>query len=183
MNGARQTDSLFFAIFPDEAAASRIAAQTERLRTQHNIRTKPIPAERLHITLQYIGAFDGFPSDAAQRAIDAAKTIAEPPADITLDHIESFSSRRPKRPLVLSGQATPSLSALEQSLYDALTAQGIEPKRHPEFKPHITLLYTEQRVQKHAVTAITWQANEFALIHSHLGQSRHELIERWPLKP
>ncbi|KMQ80471.1 putative ligase protein [Candidatus Burkholderia pumila] len=148
MNGVCVTDSLFFTVFPDEAAAVQIAELNERLRTQHTLKTRPIPAGRLHVTLQYTCAFDGFPADIAEKTIKAAETIALPPVDITLDHIESFSSRRPKRPLVFSGDASETCSALVKALQDTLTEQGLETRRHSEFKPHITLLYDEHRIPK-----------------------------------
>jgi RNA 2',3'-cyclic 3'-phosphodiesterase len=167
------TDSLFFAIFPDKAARACISDIAQRLRLQHNLKTQAIPADRLHITLKHLGAFDGLPADILQQARDAASAIKLPPVEITLDHIESFSSRRPKRPLVLSGDLSPSLHALVQAL---------APDAHRPFKPHVTLLYDTQRIAREAVPEpVTWTSHEFALMRSHLGQSRHETLARWML--
>ncbi len=175
---ARFTDSLFFALFPDEAATIRIADLAARLRTQHKLKARAIPPDRLHITLHYLGAFDDLPADIVQHARDAASTIALPPVDVTLDRIESFSGRRARRPLVLSGRASASLAALETALGNAA---GISLNRHRDFKPHVTLLYDESRIAPDAVEPITWTAHEFALVRSYLGKSRHEVLTRWPL--
>jgi RNA 2',3'-cyclic 3'-phosphodiesterase len=177
----RFTDSLFFAVFPTEAAAARIAALDERLRLQHQLKTKPIPADRLHITLQYLGAFEGVPADIVEKARRAAARISLPEVDITLDRIESFAGRRVKRPLVLSGDASEPLATLERTLHEALIENGIETKRHARFTPHVTLLYDEQRIGRHATEPIAWRAHEFALMRSYLGQSRHERLESWRL--
>ncbi len=82
---------------------------------------------------------------------------------------------------MLSGEPSDSLSALEIQLANALAVAGIKIKRHPHFKPHITLFYDIQRIPKSAIKPITWQARRFALIHSHLGQSRYETLATWPL--
>lgn len=173
----RLTASLFFAVMVDQT----VMASIEELARSIRGRATPIPSERLHVTLQYLGAFDSLPVDLVERTKAAAATIASPPADITLDQIETFASRRPKHPIVLSGEPSDSLSALEIQLANALAVAGIKIKRHPHFTPHITLFYDTQRIPKSAIEPLTWQASQFALIHSHLGQSRHETLMTWPL--
>jgi RNA 2',3'-cyclic 3'-phosphodiesterase len=177
----RLTDSLFFGIFPEKASVERLAELANRLRTQFSLGSKPIPADRLHLTLQYVGAFARFPVDVVEQAKAAAATIALPLADITLDRIETFASRRAKHPIVLSGEASDSLSALESRLAEALAAAGITLKRQRHFKPHVTLFYDTRRIPANAINPITWQATHFSLIHSHLGQSRYETLMTWPL--
>jgi RNA 2',3'-cyclic 3'-phosphodiesterase len=96
-----------------------------------------------------------------------------PPVEITLDRIESFPSRRAKRPIVFSGNIAPSLQALVRAL---------APETHRPFKPHVTLLYDAQRIAREAISEpVTWTSHEFALMRSHLGQSKHETLARWPL--
>ncbi|SAK73941.1 2'-5' RNA ligase [Caballeronia glebae] len=177
----RLTDSLFFALYPDAAAAARIADLAARLRIGHKLRAKAIPADRLHLTLHHLGAFAGVPADVAAQARAAASQIALPSIDVTLDRIESFSGRRAKRALVLSGDVTESLDALEQTLGAALQAAGIVLSRHPHFAPHVTLLYDEHRVARQCVEPIAWTAREFALVRSLLGKSQYEVLARWPL--
>jgi RNA 2',3'-cyclic 3'-phosphodiesterase len=175
------SDSLFFAVVPEEKAADGIAELSARLRMQFGLRANPIPIDRLHMTLRYIGAFNGLPAHIVEQARAAAASIALPPADITLDRIETFASRRAKHPIVLSGDASDSLSALEFQLAKALTENGIALKRRPHFKPHVTLFYDTRHIPKSAIAPITWQATHFTLIHSHLGQSRYETLMTWPL--
>ncbi|WP_061134797.1 RNA 2',3'-cyclic phosphodiesterase [Caballeronia fortuita] len=177
----RPTDSLFFALYPDPSAAARIAELAARLHIEHELKARAIPIDRLHITLHYLGAFAGIPADVLKQAHIAASQIALPPVDVTLDRIESFSGRRAKRPLVLSGDVTQTLAALEHTLGTTLEAEGIVVKRHPRFTPHVTLLYDEHRIAREPVEPVAWTAREFALMRSRLGKSQHEVIARWPL--
>jgi RNA 2',3'-cyclic 3'-phosphodiesterase len=178
----RPTDSLFFALHPDEAAAADITGLAARLRVEHALQARAIPADRLHVTLHYLGAFDGLPADLVENARRVASAIELPPADITLDRIESFSGGRARHPLVLSGDASASLVALEQTLGKALDAARIDSKRHPRFTPHVTLLYDARRIARQAVPSVAWTATEYVLIRSLLGQSRYEILARWPLR-
>ncbi|KAK49045.1 hypothetical protein BG58_20300 [Caballeronia jiangsuensis] len=175
------TESIFFALYPDASAATRITELAARLRIDHKLKATPIPAARLHITLQYLGAFPGVPADILKQAHTAASQIASPPVELTLDRIESFSGRRAKRPLVLSGDITAPLDALEQTLGSALATAGIAVKRHPRFTPHVTLLYDEHRIARQPVEPIAWTAREFVLVRSLLGRSHYEILARWPL--
>ncbi|GJH15068.1 RNA 2',3'-cyclic phosphodiesterase [Caballeronia novacaledonica] len=175
------TDSLFFALYPDAPAATRITELAARLRIDHKLKATPIPFDRLHVTLHYLGAFPGIPADVLKQAHIAASQIASLPIELTLDRIESFSSRRAKRPLVLSGDITAPLDALEQTLGAALATAGIAVKRHPRFTPHVTLLYDEHRIARQPVEPIAWTAREFVLVRSLLGRSQYEVLARWPL--
>ncbi|WP_250538151.1 MULTISPECIES: RNA 2',3'-cyclic phosphodiesterase [unclassified Caballeronia] len=179
--GERITDSLFFALYPDAAAAARIAELAARLRIEHRLKARAIPADRLHVTLLYLGAFAGVPADVVAQARTAACRIASPPVELVLDRIGSFAGRRAKRPLVLSGDVAEPLGALEHTLGTALEAAGIALKRHPRFTPHVTLLYDEHRIARQAVEPIAWTAHEFALVRSFIGRSQYEVLARWPL--
>jgi 2'-5' RNA ligase len=175
------TESIFFALYPDASAATRITELAARLRIDHKLKGRPIPADRLHVTLHYLGAFPGIPADVLKQAHIAASQIASLPIELTLDRIESFSSRRAKRPLVLSGDITAPLDALEQTLGAALATAGIAVKRHPRFTPHVTLLYDEHRIARQPVEPIAWTARELVLVRSLLGRSQYEVLARWPL--
>jgi 2'-5' RNA ligase len=175
------TDSLFFAVYPDAAAAARIGDHAARLRAGHTLKARPIPADRLHITLHYLGAFAGVPADTLAAARAAASSVRMPSFDVTLDRVETFATRRPKRPLVISGEPGDAFSAFVDTLDKSLQSVGIFVKSHPRFIPHVTLLYDEHRVARQAVEPITWTVREFALVRSLLGRSEHQVIERWPL--
>src|SRR6185312_3799312 len=81
----KKTDVLFFAIFPDAAAAARIARLAQRLRSEHGLKANPLRTERFHITLHHIGDYAGLPQGVVAKAISAAATIAMPPFEVTFD--------------------------------------------------------------------------------------------------
>ncbi|VXB91004.1 2'-5' RNA ligase [Burkholderia sp. 8Y] len=177
----RPTDSLFFAVYPDAAAVARIGERAGRLRAELALKARPIPPERLHITLHYLGAFAGVPADTLAAARAAASSVHMPSFDVTLDRVETFATRRPKRPLVIAGEPGDAFSAFVDRLDKSLQSVGIFVKSHPRFIPHVTLLYGEPRVAPQAIEPITWTVREFALVRSLLGRSEHHVIERWPL--
>jgi 2'-5' RNA ligase len=50
------------------------------------------------------------------------------------------------------------------------------------FTPHVTLLYDGMSVAEQPVDPISWTVGEFVLVHSLLGQTRHIILDRWPLR-
>ena len=51
-----------------------------------------------------------------------------------------------------------------------------------DFKPHMTLLYGEKPMAKQEIEPIRLLVKEFVLIHSERGLTRHNVIDRWPLR-
>ena len=66
--------------------------------------------------------------------------------------------------------------AFRRALVTALKASGL--KTDSGFTPHITLLHDDRSVPPKEVKPISWIATEFVLIHSLLGQTRHQHLAR-----
>ncbi|MEY2115567.1 MULTISPECIES: hypothetical protein [Rhodanobacter] len=50
------------------------------------------------------------------------------------------------------------------------------------FLPHVSLLHGHAvDAVEESVAAIQWQVSEFVLIRSFFGQSKYEVVGRWPL--
>jgi 2'-5' RNA ligase len=72
------------------------------------------------------------------------------------------------------------LRALRTALGCALADRGFRPS--PKYDPHMTLSYDPRaRIEPVAVEPISFQAAEFALVKSHVGFTRHEVLRTWPL--
>lgn len=100
-----------------------------------------------------------------------------------LDRACSFAGPPRKRPFVLLGDGgLGQLHTLRDLLGEAMTAQGLGPFVGARFTPHVTLLYDDLRVPETAIEPIEWVAQEFVLVDSLLGQTRHVPLGRWPLK-
>lgn len=178
----RPTDRLFFAIYPDAAAAAQIGSLAQQLRAQHGLRGKPLKPERFHVTLHHLGDYAGLPQDLVEVAGAAAASVAAAPFDITFDRAASFTSAPRNRPFVLRGAGgLAALTAFQQSLGDALKKTVLGRWAKPGFTPHVTLLYDDRSVPEQAVTPVSWTAHEFVLVHSLIGQTLHVPLARWPL--
>lgn len=176
------THRLFFAVVPDGAATQRLVELTARLRHDLALGGRPTGADRLHATLCFLGDFPALPQTLVAQAGRAAAGVALAPFDVAFDTLASFP--RPRRsPLVLrGGDGLAGLHGLQRALRQALDAAGLALPPERPYAPHLTLLYDDQRVAARAVAPIGWPVREFVLVLSHIGQRRHVVLGRWPLR-
>ncbi|MGE3926450.1 MAG: 2'-5' RNA ligase family protein [Lautropia sp.] len=167
----------FFALRPDARDAARIHAFAGELLASRGISGSRIAPERLHVTLDLVG------HDVNQAVVDAACGAADsirlPALEVTFDTAGSFSA--PSGPFVLLGsEGLDAVRALRISLGSALADWGFVPPR--SYEPHMTLCYDRRRrVPRAPVAPIGFHAGEFALVKSHIGLSRHEVLRTWRL--
>lgn len=180
---SRPTDRLFFALFPDDAAAVRIAQIADRLRVEHGLKSSRLEAERFHVTLHHLGDYEGLPQGVVAAAVEAGAAVAAAPFAVAFDRVMSFSAKPGGRPFVLhGGDGVAALKAFQQALGVAMTKAGLGRWVKPKFTPHVTLLYDDAAVADRTVPPVAWTAHEFVLVHSLLGQTRHIRLGRWPLR-
>jgi RNA 2',3'-cyclic 3'-phosphodiesterase len=178
---AKITDRLFFAIFPDAAAAARIAKLAQNLRGEHGLKGKLLETQRLHVTLHHLGDYAGLPRDIVAASVEAAATVAMPPFEVSFDRALSFPDRPAHRPFVLRG-GDGALASLQRTLGAALGKAGLAARRaEPPYTPHVTLLYDDSLVAERPVETVAWTVFEFVLVHSLLGRNLYVPLARWPL--
>ena len=178
------TDRLFFALFPDKATAGEIALLAEKLRQQHGLKGKPLKTERFHITLHHLGDYAGLPKGIVDSALQAASGMSWPRFGVAFDRAESFMSMPRNRPFVLragEGEGGEKLMRFQQALGQAMRLAGLGRWAKAGYTPHVTLLYDDRGVAGQAVPTLAWTAQEFVLVHSLLGENRHERLASWPL--
>ena len=173
-----RTDGLFFALFPDAAAAARLATVAAQQCIRHRLGGRPIRAARFHVSLIGFGAHAGVPADLLAALKAAAASVALPSFDATFDRAMSFQGR--PHPRVLCGDNA-ELIAFQRSLAAALAREGLGGVK-PQFLPHVTLLYDERSLAEDAIEPIRWTVAEFVLVRSRRGEGRYELLARWPLR-
>ena len=179
----RLTDRLFFAIFPDAAAAAHIAQLALQLRGEHGLHGTPLKKERLHVTLHHLGDYAGLQQGIVAMASQAAAAVALPPFDLAFDRAASFCSTPRNRPFVLrGGNGVAAVMAFQRALGMEITKAGLGHWAKPAYTPHVTLLYDDHCLAEQAVETIRWTAREFVLVHSLIGQTRHVPLARWPLR-
>ena len=176
---------MFFALFPNEAAIEQMLELGAGLKTQFGLTGTLHAQGRLHLTLDHLGDFESMPHDIVKAACGAASAAQTCAAgfSVHLDQVVSFGRNAETRPVVLkdSGQANPALKEFRVSLWDALAMKDVPGGPRSSFTPHVTLLYDAQVVLEQPVAAITWPADEFALVQSAMGETRYEILGRWPL--
>lgn len=177
MNADMAEHRVFFAVQPDEATGEQVFRFTGRLQRQEPLRGRPIARQRLHVTLGMVGRWPRRPPDDV---IDLARQIADQiamrPFKTEFKRLQSWG--KSKGPLVLVGDdEAVGLELLHDALY---AAWGLEPD--PQFRPHMSLIWSPDRLPDRRVRPFGWTVREFVLIHSVYGQSRHDILGRWPLK-
>lgn len=176
------TDRLFFAVFPEPAAGERIAQLARDMRATHALRGNPLLTGRLHVTLFALGDYAGLPVHIVERATEAAARVHTEPFEVSLDTVGSFIGRR-DHPLVLRGLNVDSpLHMFRRRLGEQLLATAAIRDIPGAFEPHVTLLYDSRAVTPEPVEPISWTVRELVLVHSLLGQTRHLVVDRWPLR-
>lgn len=176
-------DRLFFAVFPDAAAAERIAALAASLRAEHGLHGRPVREDRLHVTLFHLGDFHGLPEGLLGEARDAAAQVAMAPFEIRFDSASSFTGRPRNHPFVLRGgdAGTAGVAALHAALGGRLGTTRLGKSLKPGFVPHVTLLYDDRVVEPQAIEPIAWTVRELVLVHSLIGRTEHRVLDRWRL--
>jgi 2'-5' RNA ligase len=175
-----RTDRLFLAVAPDAAARERIHALAVRLRAELALRGHPLGPARYHVTLAFLGDHAGLPQHLVEQVSACAGTIALPPFGIRFDHVASFARGRGSPLVLLGGDGVAGLRALAAALAERLH-DVVDVDRRP-YKAHLTLLRDDRVVAERPVAPIAWTAHEFVLVHSAVGQGRHTVLARWPLR-
>ncbi|MEZ0602153.1 2'-5' RNA ligase family protein [Paraburkholderia sp. IW21] len=180
------TDGLFFAVFPDTNTASSISKLAQQICGETRSRSKPLGANRLHVTLLHLGNFaGGLPPARVEAAMTAAASIRMEPFSVEFDSAVSFALKPRPGPLVLGGgEGVVGLHALHDALGLALQTAGFGDRAvspNASYTPHVTLAYGMPWVAPRPVEAVSWNVREFVLVHSLLGRTRHVALARWPL--
>lgn len=177
------TDNLFLAFVPPAAKTSLIGELTRQFRRDHGLRGKPLAPCCLHVSLHGLGAYNGLPPGLVDVVSAAVSVVSMPPFDVSFDRALSFYNRRGTRPFVLrAGGDIVALNAFHRALGDAMTKAGLGCRVSRHFTPHMTLLYDRQLVDEHQIETVSWTVTEFALVHSFVGQGRHDHLAHWPLR-
>lgn len=174
---AQPRHTWFFALRPSPACAVRLDILATGLMAAHGVSGKRTGPERLHVTLEVVG--HDVEEDLVDAACRAADALRFAPFEARFETVETFSA--PNGPFVLGGDAgLDAVRALRQALAMAMADAGWRPQH--AYQPHMTLAYDPRnRVRRTAIEPAAFEATEFALVKSHIGFSRHEVLRTWPL--
>lgn len=136
----------------------------------------PVVNARLHLTLAITDDYRDYPTDleAELRAIGAG--IAGDPVVVMLDQIVASGELVALRP----SRSSTAVRALQAPLQKAMSHVRLL-REGWAFNPHVTLAYRKGAPFSRRVSPIGWESRDVVLVHSVVGQNRHEHLARWPL--
>jgi RNA 2',3'-cyclic 3'-phosphodiesterase len=173
-------DNLFFALQPESAARVAIQSVADQLVERQLLGRRPVPPDCWHVTLLYIGRFDGVPSEVIEAACAVANRVDVAPFRLCLERLMSFDGRPGEHPLVLCPNEVPTpLRHLQAALAVHARRLGLV-RRSGSFTPHLTLGREAVHLLPENIDPICWDARAFVLVHSLIGQGRHIVLRRWP---
>ncbi len=179
---------LFVALTPPDPVRRRLVAAQGELRREagrHGEEVRWVAPERLHLTLQFLGAVPEERLEAVRTAVEATARAARP-LRLEVRGAGGFpSARRPRA--IWGGVAgdVDGLRSLVEALERALAPIGF-PATARAFAPHLT--FGRSKDGRGAVglggaiaaaagsEPVSWRAEELVLFRSHLGAggARHE---------
>lgn len=129
---AEPTARVFFALLPPPAAQRALGdLARDTARRAHG---RPVPAENMHVTLAFIGAW---PLARLPALRDAALAVRGEPLHIVLDEFGAF--RRAGIAWIGSSAPPATLMQFQSSLAAALVSGGVPFDASQPFRPHVTL--------------------------------------------
>lgn len=132
----------------------------------------------MHITLHVIGEYDETPQAAVLAARQAGDAVLADAFDVVFDRAMTFIGA--KAYVLGGGEGVEQVKAFWLNL--GIQLANIQPIKKSSFTPHMTLSYMGRAVVEHPIEPIRWTAREFVLINSHVGDTYHEVVGRWPLR-
>jgi len=163
---------LFFAIRPPEATRSYFLEEQFCFGPGHAVRP-----DHLHLTAAILDDYGIFPKAAAERLKAIGDAIVGDQFPIVLDQVAASEHSV----VMIPSEPLRTFHAFQQGLAKAMARAGLGLRRNWRFSPHVTLLYRRGAPLRQWTDALSWTATEFVLVHSLLGQTRHEVLARWPL--
>ncbi|MET0364355.1 MAG: 2'-5' RNA ligase family protein [Sphingobium sp.] len=172
---ASQKQWFFFALRPPRQEAHRIAAWLERT-------TQPgwdrMLTDRLHVTLAITPTFMNCPEDIVARLLRAGNHVAAAPFRLELDSL----SIGPQSVALRPSRTHTAAKALHQALARAMAREGVPLLPDYTFSPHVTLAYRQgPSASQQKVEPFGWDVEDFVLIRSLIGRTRHISLGTWPL--
>jgi 2'-5' RNA ligase len=166
---------VFFALVPPPSLRQTLALLAGAV--AQGARGRPMPAENLHVTVAFVGAW---PLSGLSRWIDAGERCAGAPMHITLDALGGF--RRASVAWIGARVAPAPLLDLGRSLNTELADAGIVEER--QFHPHLTLARKcRGPFPRRAVGPYEWDVDALALMQSHADAAgtRYAVLRQWRL--
>ncbi|MET0250378.1 MAG: 2'-5' RNA ligase family protein [Sphingobium sp.] len=165
---------LFFALKP----SALIARHTDHFAATLAHNTRRIALEHQHVTLALATDHDIYPYAVIKALMRTATAVRADGFDLPLDRL-SIGERSAA---LIPSRSNPRLRALQHAVAAAMKRAGAMFRPEWRFSPHQTLFYCQRLPESRLVPGFCWRVEEFVLICSHVGRTRHDILGRWPLR-
>lgn len=173
---AEPTRRLFFALWPDSTVRTRCDWYVSSILGK---RVRRIPADKLHITLAFVGSVNAETCACLEAQADALQL-----APFQL-HIDNLGYWHRKRLLWMGPTHMPDgLWALVTAIREAFDACGLEQERRP-FQAHMTLARKfSASLPPAEAPAINWKVGSFSLVESVNSENgvSYRVLRHWALE-
>ncbi len=163
---------LFVALLPPADVAAAIGEIRDGLAGK-----SPVSNDRLHMTMGLLDDMASIPAALIDGAREALREVSAAPIRICLDRVSSRGSTS----ALIPAEPTFALHALKGQISAAFGSMGLPMRYGWNFNPHVTLVYHPEDPRNEQIIPISWEAREFALVHSFVGLTRHVVLERFAL--
>jgi len=159
----------FFAVWPPAATATELEGWAKKLEG------RVTPAEKIHLTLAFLGPV------APEKALAAARSVTARAHVLPIEKAQYWKHNR----IVWAGpRETPAaLAALVEALHASLRQAGYTLEARP-FAAHVTLLRSAPPPgELPALPGVEWPVSELTLVRSAVSNkgSAYEIVQRVPL--
>lgn len=166
--------NLFFAIRPPAAEAERIRAEAETW----GLGGRLMRADRLHVSTLSLLRYSATPDDLAEQAADVAAAVRAAPFRVIFDRLAANGTSA----VLLSSEPLDMLRMFRERLGFTLLRGGVDIRLQGRFNPHVTVAYGSRAIAETEIDPVAWTVEDFVLIDSVVGETRHIEVGRWPLR-
>lgn len=168
---------LFFALWPPQGIQEELARRTREVLEDR--RARPVPGERIHLTLAFLGEVD---AATRERAEALAGRVHGEAFTLSLDRMGYW----PRKALLWAAPAhpPPALEDLAGTLREGLTAECGLPRERRSFRPHLTLARKAPKLPpRMVIEPVTWAVERFVLVASELDRNgpTYTVVGEWSL--
>ena len=159
---------LYFMVKPPAAVGEFIASHTRASRAR--------PSYLLHMTIQPVWDRLRSPPELIPFLLQIAATIDAPPFRVIFDRLVES-----RKTVALHGsEPMQGAEAFHAALVSTMGRYHMPIPAH-RFVPHITIAYRPDGLGDEPIDPISWRVEEFMLVESVVGQTRHIEHGRWTL--
>lgn len=174
---SQSAQRLFFALWPDSLLSKALYDLGQRMREDAGGRV--VPANRIHLTLVFLGDVPAARTDALYAVGDALQT-GQFELELTRTGVWKRSAVGWIAPEMLPAALEQLVASLRRHLEDA----GFCVEQRP-FKPHVTVLRKVRRELKAGQVDVSyrWMVDSFSLVRSQTFQTGpvYTSLRTWPL--